>query len=75
MFTCSCWFEAICFSSGSCSIKIFSLLRKMSLKEIAALTTILAIIDKKKETIEIENNQLKCGDYSFLFSMYADDDQ
>ena len=38
----------LCFSTGSFSIKIFSLLRKMSLKETAAPTTILAIIDLKK---------------------------
>ena len=38
----------LCLSTGSFSIKIFSLLRKMSLKETAAPTTILAIIDLKK---------------------------
>ena len=32
-------------------------------------------LDIIKSCQAIDNNQLKCGDYSFLFSMPADDDE
>ena len=32
-------------------------------------------LDIAKKCLAIENNQLKCGHYSLLFSMHVDDDE